>query len=223
MTKKSSKVHIGWVITITGAIIGCLGTICAASIGAFANYNVEQLRQQSELTKIALISVGTQAPVEAARAAPTERPASTDTPYPTLPPAATPTTEPLIIPTVDTRPTDTPPGTVLQIGETWTTQGFRVQLRSLTFAFGDEADLQFTFTNNTGRTLFFHLSRDSHIIMKDNSGKIYTWATPYEDDLILENGSYQDIPVYKGGNFSGIQYLTITVDLPGLIYAQWRN
>jgi hypothetical protein len=102
-------------------------------------------------------------------------------------------------------------------------KGFSVQLRSLKFAFGDEADLQFTFTNNTGHTLFFHLSRDNHIIVKDNLGKIYTWATAYEDDLILENGATQDVSVYKGGNFSGIQYLIITVDLPSLIYAQWKK
>lgn len=127
-----------------------------------------------------------------------------------------------VIATVDTGLADTPPGTVLQIGETWTTAGFSVQLRSVKFCCGDEADLKFTFTNNTGRTLFFHLSKDVHVIMEDNSGKLYTWDTPYEEDLVLENGTSREIIVYKGGNFSGIQYLIITVDLPNLIYAQWK-
>ena len=229
MSQKPSNVNIPLIIAITVAIIGCLGTICAASIGAFSNFGVEQLRQQSELTRIAVLSVATQAPVEAVRDAPTrlptftELPAATDTPYPTLPPPATFTTEPPVIPTIDTRPTDTPPGTVLQVGETWTSGGFRVQLRSLTFAFGDEADLDFVLKNNTGRTLFFHFSNDTNVVMKDDLGRLYHWATPYEYDMIIENGSYDNLRLYKGGNFSGIQYLIVTVDLPNLIYAQWRN
>jgi len=133
------------------------------------------------------------------------------------------TVEPSMIPTIDTRPTDTPPGTVLQIGETWTTNGFSVQLRSLTFAFGDEADLDFVITNNTGRTLFFHFSNDTNVVMKDDLGRIYNWATPYEYDLIIENGSYDNLRLYKGGNFSGIQYLMIIIDLLNLIFAQWNN
>ncbi len=211
------------------AIIGLVGTVIAAIITVMGNYNVEKLRQETELTRIALVSIATQE--ETAQIATQQdtatvtiaSPVPTQTPNPTQTPKIEPTIEPSLIPTIDTRSNDTPEGSVLQIGETWTTSGLSVQLRSLTFAFGDEADLQFTFTNNTGHTLFFHLSRDAHIIMKDNSGKIYTWATPYEDDFILENGEYLDVPVYKGGNFSGIQYLIVTVDIPNLIYAQWKT
>jgi hypothetical protein len=225
MTQEPHKSNI---VLILIAVIGVIGTIIGATITVIGNYNVEKLHQETELTRIALISIATQGGatqmvLQNTANAPTEPPAPTYTPYPTFTLYPTLKVEPTVFPTVDTRPTDTPPGTVLQIGETWTTLGFSVQLRSLTFAFGDEADLQFTFTNNTGRTLFFHLSKDNHIIVKDNLGKVYTWATPYEDDLILENGASQNIPVYKGGNFSGIQYLIITVDLPSLIYAQWKN
>lgn len=217
-------------IVLIVAIIGLVGTVIAAIITVMGNYNVEKLRQETELTKIALASIPTLSNTPQIVIQNTESPNSvaltiTEIPIPTQTPKIepTPSTEPSPFPTIDTRPTDTPPDTVLQIGETWVTAGLGVQLRSLTFSFGNEADLQFTFTNNTGHTLFFHLSRDSHIIVKDNNGKVYTWATPYEDDFILENGQYLDVPVYKGGNFSGIQYLIITVDIPNLIYAQWKT
>lgn len=227
MTQEPQKNNSALIVI---AIIGVIGTIIAAVITVMGNYNVEKLRQEAELTKIALASVPTQSNTPQVIIQNTEtpiaaQPTATQMPVPTQTPKVepTPSVEPSPIPTIDTRPTDTPLDSVLQIGETWVTAGLGVQLRSLTFSFGNEADLQFTFTNNTGRTLFFHLSRDSHITVKDNNGKIYTWATPYEDDFILENGQYLDVPVYKGGNFSGIQYLIITVDIPNLIRAQWKS
>lgn len=220
-------------VLIVIAIIGVLGTIIAAVITVVGNYNVERLRQETELTRVALVSIQTQAitpqvdTIQNTDSNPTISPSSThphtQTPNPTDTPFVLPSIEPSATQTVGVQSNDTPLDSVLQIGETWTTQGFSVTLRSLTFAFGNEADLQFTFSNNTGKTLFFHLSRDAHIILKDNNGKVYTWATPYEDDFILENGEYIDVPVYKGGNFSGIQYLVITVDIPNLIRAQWKS
>lgn len=227
MTQEPQKSNSALIVI---ALIGLIGTIIAAVITVIGSYNVEKLRQEAELTKIALASIPTQSNTPQIVIQNTESPTDvaltiTETPIPTQTPKIepTPSTEPSPIPTIDTRPTDTPPDTVLQIGETWVTAGLSVQLRSLTFSFGNEADLQFTFANNTGHTLFFHLSRDSHITVKDNNGKVYTWATPYEDDFILENGQYLDVPVYKGGNFSGIQYLIITVDIPNLIRAQWKS
>jgi hypothetical protein len=219
MTQEPHKSNI---VLIVIAIIGVIGTAIGAIITVNGNYNVEKLRQETELTRIALISIVTQAGatqmvLQNTVNAPTQLPAPTYAPYPTL------TDEPPVIPTVDTRPTDTPAGTVLQVGEVWTTKGFSVQLKSLTFAFGDEADLDIILTNNTGRTLFFHFSNDTHVAMKDDLGRVYSWANPYEYDIILENGSSKDLRLYKGGNFSGIQYLIVTVDLPSLIYAQWKN
>lgn len=44
-------------IRIVVAIIGVVGTIIAATIGAVTTYNVEKLRQKAELTRIALESI----------------------------------------------------------------------------------------------------------------------------------------------------------------------
>jgi hypothetical protein len=142
-------------------------------------------------------------------------------PDPTNVPA--PTIEPTLLPLlVDSSLPGTPPGTVLQVGETWTTGGFSVQLVSLKFCCGDEADLQFLFTNNTRRAVFFHLNENSHVTMQDDIGKSYTWDYTYEEDIILENGDSWNEQVFKVGNFSGIKYLIVTLNLPNLIYAQWR-
>ncbi len=220
-------------IAITIALITVLGTIIVAVITASGNYKVEKLRQETELTRVALVSMQTQSFAPQIYTAPSTDNNSTIFPSPTVPytQIPNPTETPYIIPSIEPSVTqivgmqsgDTPLDSILQIGETWTSQGLSITLRSLTFSFGNEADLQFTFANNTGGTLFFHLSRDSHVLLKDNNGKIYTWATPYEDDFILENSEYIDVPVYKGGNFSGIQYLIITVDIPNLIRAQWKS
>jgi hypothetical protein len=93
MTKESSKSNPAILI----AIIGGLTTICAAAIGAMTTYNVEMLRQSSELTRVALVSTATQAGVTQAAMAdilsiPTntpEPPLSTYTPYPTYTPFPT--------------------------------------------------------------------------------------------------------------------------------------
>jgi hypothetical protein len=46
------------------AIIGVIGTIVATTIGVIGNYvgnyNIEKLRQESELTRIALVAIATQ-------------------------------------------------------------------------------------------------------------------------------------------------------------------
>jgi hypothetical protein len=81
MSKESSKGNSALIII---AIIGGLSTICAASIGAMTTYNVEKLRQESELTRIALVSTATQAGVtQAAMADILSMP--TNTPQPPLP------------------------------------------------------------------------------------------------------------------------------------------
>ncbi len=88
------------------AIIGALSTILVASIGAMTTYNAEKMRQESELTQIALVSTATQAGITQAALlktvnAPTELPAPTYTLYPTLTPY--PTLMPL--PTLTSIPT----------------------------------------------------------------------------------------------------------------------
>jgi len=81
MNKEAPKGNSALIII---AIIGALSTICAASIGAMTTYNVEKLRQDSELTRIALVSTATQAGVtQAAMADILSMP--TNTPEPPLP------------------------------------------------------------------------------------------------------------------------------------------
>ncbi len=55
MTPEPQK---GNAILIVVAIIGIVGTIIATTIGAIGNYTVEKLRQETELTRIALMSGG---------------------------------------------------------------------------------------------------------------------------------------------------------------------
>lgn len=57
MTQEPHKNNI---VLIMIAIITVLGTIVVAVVNEIGNYNVEKLRQEAELTRIALISVPTQ-------------------------------------------------------------------------------------------------------------------------------------------------------------------
>ncbi len=57
MTQESQKNNT---VLIVIAIIGVVGTIVASAIGAIGNYSAEKLRQETELTRIALGSVTTQ-------------------------------------------------------------------------------------------------------------------------------------------------------------------
>jgi type II secretory pathway pseudopilin PulG len=90
-------------VLIVIAIIGVIGTIVASTIGAVGNYNIEKLRQEAELTQIALVSIATQGGATQVSMASTIS-APTDTPYPThtLQPTYTPypSQTPLPIPTI---------------------------------------------------------------------------------------------------------------------------
>jgi hypothetical protein len=79
MSKKKPENNSPVVIV---AVIGALSTIFAAVIGSVANYNTEKLRQESELTRIALLSMPT---TEIS----TQLPTATTFPLPTLPPDPT--------------------------------------------------------------------------------------------------------------------------------------
>lgn len=113
MSKEHRKSNSGVILI---AIIGAISTICAATIGAFTTYNVEKMRQESELTRIALVSIATQSgatQVSMANtiSAPTDTPYLTQTlqptftPYPTYTPAPLPSIPPtsaVIFPFTDT-------------------------------------------------------------------------------------------------------------------------
>lgn len=77
------------------AIIGVVGTIVATTIGVIGNFNIEKMRQEAELTRIALISIATQGGATQVSMASTIS-APTSTPYPTneIPPTYTPLPEP---------------------------------------------------------------------------------------------------------------------------------
>lgn len=145
-------------------------------------------------------------------APPTLTPMPTDTPIP-------PTSTPLPTPTL---PSDTPPGTVLSVGETWITRGFKARLDRVEFEYGNIAELYFTLMNTTGRTLFFYFNPKEHVTMQDDLGRFFTWRHPYDNDIILENGDSSTFQIFKGEDFSGSSYFIITLNIPDLIYAQWR-
>ena len=136
----------------------------------------------------------------------------TDTPQPPAIPTDTPTA--VVI--------NTDPNATLSVGETWHTNGLDVMLREASFRFSDELDLYFVFSNNTGKTLFFHFDEEMHVTLTDNNGKIYTWRYHYDQDVVLENGDTYTEQVYKGGDFSGAQYFIVELNIPEIITAKWR-
>ncbi len=222
MTQEPQKSNA---VLIVIAIIGVVGTIVASAIGVIGNYNIEKIRQEAELTKIALVSIATQGGATQASMASTIS-ASTNTPLPTNTLRPTDTPQPIVIFTDTSVPQnisiDTDPNSTLPVGETWTTNGLNVQLPSVDFRFSDEMDINFIFINNTGKTLFFNFNESTQVILKDDKGNIYTWNNIYEQDVVLENGDTYSEQVYKGGNFSGAQYFIIELNIPGIITAKWR-
>jgi len=100
MTQEPHKSNIALIII---AIIGVIGTVIGATITVIGNYNVEKLRQETELTRIALVLIATQGGATQASMASTIS-APTSTPYPTneLQPTYTPypTYTPVPFPTI---------------------------------------------------------------------------------------------------------------------------
>ena len=71
-------------VLIIVAIITVIGSIIASSISTKGNYNIEKMRQDAELTKIALVSQLTQAAPQNGSNNPLESIVLTATPYPIL-------------------------------------------------------------------------------------------------------------------------------------------
>jgi type II secretory pathway pseudopilin PulG len=99
-------------VLIAIAVIGTLGTICAAGIGAMTTYNVELLRQASVQTNVAVVAIAThggatQDSMATTIAVPTDTPYPTNTvqptytPYPTYTAVPIPPTESLSLPFAD--------------------------------------------------------------------------------------------------------------------------
>lgn len=148
---------------------------------------------------------------------PTRMPENTSTPSPTQEPIPTQTETPS-----SNNIPNTQPGTVLNIGQTWTTDGLSVQLERVDLSNFGDATIFFNFYNETGRTLFFSFNENLNVTMQDDKGNFHPWAHTYKQDVALEDGNTYREGVHKKGPFTGAEYLIITLDLPGLIHAQWR-
>lgn len=105
MSKEPAKGNSAVIIV---AIVGALSTILAASIGAITTYNVEKMRQEAELTQIALVSKSTQSGATQAILQTTAN-ASTSSPYPTY--TLQPTFEKVIVVTATPEPSTETPST----------------------------------------------------------------------------------------------------------------
>lgn len=104
MSQESPKNNI---VLIIVAVLGVTGTIVASAIGANSNFKIERMRQDYEMTKIALVSIATkggstQQVMEQTINAPTIQP-PTYTPFPTYTsqPTYTPVPTYTLIPTPD--------------------------------------------------------------------------------------------------------------------------
>lgn len=236
--------------TITAAIIAGIFAVIAAIIGVIgislntrteisATQTAEALRETKTAVAAAMQAGPKETPRPVAEAPKTEpTPLPTYTPYPTYtqppsgggqaapqePTATTAAKPPVTEPEqpIVQQPTDTPPGTVLQVGETWISNGLYVQLKDIEFLFGDEADLQFYFTNQTSRTINLSINHDMHVTMRDDKGNLYTWASPYQKDASINPGQTWFDEVYKGGKISQAGYFIIELNIPGVIQATWK-
>lgn len=78
---------------------------------------------------------------------------------------------------------------------------------------------EITSTIQHANTIIYTLE---NVTLQDDKGNFYSWSHPYMNEVSLENGKNYQERVYRDGPFTGADYLIITLDLPGLIYAKWR-
>jgi hypothetical protein len=105
MTQEPPKSNI---VLIIIAVIGVIGTIIGATITVIGNYNVEKMRQELELTRIALVATATQdVATQESMVITTSIPINT--PFPIY----TPTTIPMATPTFTIQPIYTKPPSTL--------------------------------------------------------------------------------------------------------------
>jgi hypothetical protein len=193
------------IVLIVIAVIGVVGTIVASAIGAIANYNIEKLRQESELTKIALVSIATQGSATQASLANTIS-APTGTLYPTNAPLPTytsyPTYTPPLLPTIPSLPSDTPtPLSDLPLGQGYTANRVRIVLRD----FCGSLCFYLTVYNDRQTTLVFS-TYYSYARLYDDLGNEYRNSTSGADRPQQYNvypGGQDDIGNFGQISFSG--------------------
>lgn len=174
------------------AIIGVMGTIVATTIGVIGNFNIEKMRQEAELTRIALVSIATQGGATQVSMASTIS-APTSTPYPTneLPPTYTPFPTYTFFPqpTIPPLPSETPtPLSNLPLGQGYTINHARIVLRD----FCGSLCFYFTVYNDRQSTLVFS-TYYSYAHLYDDLGNEYKNGTSGAD-------SPQQYNIYPGGN-----------------------
>jgi hypothetical protein len=172
---------------------------------------------------------------------PTPPPPPTGTP---IPPTATHTPQPtqtpwIIIATpiptpVPTEPENTPPGTILEVGETWKQDGLHLTLRKLEMTGGGIVNTWFVAENKAGQVLNFKFNTKD-VVVTDNNGVVF--GKHYEKSCTqshrLEKGESRDIKecynwtgFRHGGDYFDpeVTYLVVTISNFGRIgEAKWRT
>jgi hypothetical protein len=160
MTQESQKSNV---VLIVIAIIGVIGTIVASIIGVIGNYNIEKLRQQTELTRMALVSIATQSGATQMVLQSTVN-AATSTPFPVLIPAVDIPTATLFL------QTSTPSGPTLAVNETWVQNGIEIFLDQLRVN-PDGISVHVIVSNQTGQSLLFDFD-SRNFSLTDNLGNM---------------------------------------------------
>ena len=195
---------------------------------------------QAKLVEIEARLVEIRAATPTATPVPTEAvvvtPTATNTPQPSPTPTRTsiPTDTPLPTPTNTPIPTptpipNTPPGTVLNLGETWYQDGI-----ALTFVEWQEMNIWFTVENYSGGELYFSFSKDTFGIYDDKQVRSeYTHSVIWRDEgmgrvsdkldagerLTFEVELNQYYPIRPGE----WKYFIVKVDeLSRVMNAKWR-
>lgn len=209
MSKEHTKSNSGVILI---AVIGAVSTICAASIGALTTYNVEKMRQESELTRIALVSIATQGGATQVSMANTIL-APTDTPYPTqtLQPTFTPypTYTPAPLPSIP--PT---PAVIFPFTDT-----FDTQLNSAWKVVNGTPLIMNGALRSTNGNLLLELPggfSPNYTITFDFSGKDhYTWGNTEQNgiEVIFSSRVSCKIDDFYGANwraFNGSEWATVS-------------
>lgn len=199
-------------VLIIIAIIGLVGTIIATTIGVIGNYNIEKLRQDTELTQISLNSIAkhgeeTRVSMESTMFALTLMPyyanelQPTYTPYPTY----TPIPSPIIAPTTFVEPpiivATSLPDQQLTIGSAYQGNGFRVILKEMWVR--SEINFYFEVYNDRTSSLIFS-TMYSYAHLYDDVGNEYQITTIGSNDI----NQYEIYPSSFGkiGNFGQLNF-----------------
>jgi len=239
------------IVLIAIAIIGCIGTILAATIEILGTVllptpaplytlvpqvNTPVDDPGESATSVALASTApptfTPLPSQGQESAQGSTPYPTYTPLPTYTPYPTPAT---VVATPQPTATDPPPE-ALEVGQTWEYEGAALTLSGADLN-GDQITLYLVFTNNTPQTLNFTFTVPDDVTVKDNLGRKYTlsqvWALIVDRrpdysatwELSLESGEREEFGILKWkGPFTdkSVEYLLVTVNISRIQEARWR-